>query len=214
MCHRYYIYSSTDMTRFVAKAEKAVLRSRMTRALARPMKTEGEIFPTDIVPVVALSKSGNEAVFPMVWGFRDPRLKTPVFNARSETASALPMFQKSWRTRRCAIPCSWYFEWEHLKDSFSGKVSTGAKYSIQPESSSMMFLAGLYRFEDGFPHFTVLTMEAVGSLRLLHERMPVVLPGKLVSSWISHSSDAASILSGALTDMVFERVAESSTLRA
>lgn len=205
MCHRYYIYSSTDMTRFVAKAEKCILRSRMTKALARPMKTEGEVFPTDIVPAVALSRSGKETVFPMVWGFKNPRLKTPVFNARSETASSLSMFEESWKARRCAIPCSWYFEWEHLKDSFSGKVSTGPKYSIQPENSSVMFLVGLYRFENGFPHFTVLTMEAAGGIRHLHDRMPVVLPEDLVSSWISHSSNAASVISGALTDMVFEK---------
>ncbi len=178
------------------------------------MKTEGEIFPTDIVPAVALSRSGKETVFPMVWGFKNPRLKTPVFNARSETASTLPMFEESWKARRCAIPCSWYFEWEHLKDSFSGKVSTGPKYSIQPESSSVMFLAGLYRFENGFPHFTVLTMEASGRIRFLHDRMPVVLPEDLVSSWISHSSDAASVISGALTDMVLEKVVDSSALRA
>ena len=214
MCHRYYVYSSADIIRYVAQAEKAILRSRMTKALARPMKTEGEVFPTDIVPVVALSRSGKETVFPMVWGFRNPRLKTPVFNARSETASTLPMFKESWKTRRCAIPCSWYFEWEHLRDSFSGKVSTGDRYSIQASGSSVMFLAGLYRFEDGFPYFTILTMDSVGSIRFIHDRMPVVLPASLVSSWISLSSDASSILSRALTDMVFEKVADSDTLRA
>ena len=206
MCHRYYIYSSTDITRFVAKAESAIIRSRMTRALARPLKTGGEVFPTDIVPAVALSRSGKETVFPMVWGFRNPRLKTPVFNARSETASALPMFKESWRTRRCAIPCSWYYEWEHLKDPFSGKEETGPKYSIQPEGSTVMFLAGLYRFENGFPHFTVLTMDSADDIRFIHDRMPVVLPCDLVSSWISHTSDAAQVISKALTCMVFEKV--------
>lgn len=206
MCHRYYIYSSTDITRYVAKAEKSILRSRMTRALARPMKTEGEIFPTDMVPVIALSKSGKETVFPMVWGFKNPRLKSPVANARVESASEKPMFQESWKTHRCAIPCSWYFEWEHYKDPFSGKVSTGPKYSIQPEGSSVMYLAGLYRFEEGFPYFTILTRQASGGISFIHDRMPVVLPASLVSSWITPSSDASSVVSGALTDMVFEKV--------
>ena len=205
MCCRFYIQQSTDLIPYIEKADASPLKSKMSSALSRPLKTEGEIKPTDIVPVIAPSKTGKETVFPMVWGFTNPRSKSPVINARVESVAEKPMFQESWNRRRCVVPCSWYFEWEHLHNEFTGKDATGDKYTIQPRGTSVTFLAGLYRIENGFPYFTILTMSAFESISFIHDRMPVILPHTLVNDWITPDSKAEAIVAEALTDMVFEK---------
>lgn len=205
MCCRFYILQSTDFIPYIEKAESSHLNSKMSIALSRPLKKEGEIRPTDIVPVIAPSKTGKETVFPMVWGFTNPRSTSPIINARVETVTDKPMFQDSWQNRRCVIPCSWYFEWEHLTDSFTGKTGTGDKYSIQPRGTSVSFLAGLYRIENGFPYYTILTTNAAENIRFIHDRMPVILPHTQIKEWITPTSKAEAIVAEALTDMVFEK---------
>ena len=89
--------------------------------------------------------------------------------------------------RRCVIPASYYFEWEHLKTD-SGKKKTGEKFRIQPEGNSIVFFAGLYRVEEikgvKVPVFTILTTEAAKEVRFIHDRMPVMLAEDDVDRWV------------------------------
>ena len=209
MCGRFYIRKSSEIQPYIDKAAKSSLASPMTIALSRPLRIEGEIRPTDIVPVIAPSKSGREAVFPMVWGFSIAKTFNPIVNARVETVKDRDLFKDSWAHRRCIIPCSWYYEWEHLKNDFTGKTTTGIKYSIQPRDRGVTFLAGLYRMETSkgitYPVFTVLTKEPSQSVGFIHDRMPVILPLSSVGDWIDPNNKAESVLGYALSDMVVEK---------
>ena len=209
MCGRFYIKKSPETQLYIEKAANSSLKSPMTIALSRPLRIEGEVRPTDIVPVIATSKSGKESVFPMVWGFSIPKSNNPVINARVETVNDRDLFKDSWNHRRCIIPCSWYFEWEHLRNEFTGAETIGTKYSIQPRGCGMTFLAGLYRMETSkgitYPVFTVLTRDPTPKIRFIHERMPVILPKALVNEWINPGNKADEIVTEALMDMVFEK---------
>ena len=211
MCCRFYIELSKEMQALIEKAENSPLKSRMSIALSKPLMKEGEIRPMDMVSALATSKNGQETVFPMVWGFSIPRTKNPVFNARVETAGEKDLFRDSWLNRRCVIPCSWYIEWEHLKDEFTGKTKTGDKYAIQPKDSSITYLAGLYRMEESrgitYPVFTVLTREPSQEISFIHDRMPLILPQSCISDWIRPDCKPEEIVGQALTDMMFERTA-------
>ena len=209
MCSRYFVDMSPELRPIIEQARGSSLASRMIHDLGRPVKTEGEVRPTDIAPVIATNRKGQPSAFPMIWGFSAPdrqntRRSQPLINARSETASVKPTFKDCWYRRRCIIPCSYYFEWEHLKKP-DGTSKTGDKYIIQPEGASVTWLAGLYRMEGSYPHFTILTREPSEELSRLHDRMPVILPGNLVNEWIRPDGFPDEVIRQALTDMVFEK---------
>ena len=166
------------------------------------VKTYGEIRPTDVVPVIAPNWSGDRAVYPMKWGYSG---KTLLMNARTETAAEKPTFRDDWARHRCIVPASWYFEWEHLTGN-DGKKRTGEKYMIQPKDSSMTWLCGLYRIENGMPVFVVLTREPGEEIRFIHDRMPLIMPDQLVNEWIRPDGKPEELLPYALTEMVFEKV--------
>lgn len=199
MCCRYWADESPELRAIVEEMNRSPLVRKWQATTA--IKTMGEIRPTDVVPVIAPNRSGDRAVFPMKWGFSG---KTLLMNARSETAGQKPTFQESWERRRCIVPASWYFEWEHLRGN-DGKIRTGDKYMIQPKCSSMTWLCGLYRIEEGLPVFVVLTREPGEEIRFIHDRMPLILPEKCIDNWIRPGSRPEDLLSEALTDMVFEK---------
>lgn len=133
MCCRYYMEMSPELRPIIEEANRSALKERIVNKLGRPMVTEGEVRPTNIVPVIAPNRSGARTVFPMVWGFTLPRSSSPMVNARMETASTKPTFKESWERRRCIVPASYYFEWEHLINAATGKAKTGDKYMIHPK---------------------------------------------------------------------------------
>ena len=76
---------------------------------------------------------------------------------------------------------------------------------IQPAGASATWLCGLYRMEDKFPVFTVLTKEPTEDLRRIHDRMPVMLPKDMIRDWINPKNKPEELLPHALTDMVFDK---------
>ena len=115
-----------------------------------------------------------------------------------------PTFKDAWKSHRCIIPASYYFEWEHFK-SVDGKVKTGDKYAIQPRGCTVTWLCGLYRIEDGYPVFVVLTKEPTAELSKIHDRMPLMLPKERIADWINPTLNPSEIIPYALTDMITEK---------
>ncbi len=199
MCGRYYLENTIEMKPFLEKMMESPLVRRWNDTSA--VVSAGEIHPTDVVPVIASNRSGKQSVFPMKWGYNG---KTLLINARVETASEKPTFREDWKSHRCIVPASYYFEWEHLKAN-DGKTKTGDKYIIQPQNSSMTWLCGLYRFENELPHFVILTRDAADPIRFIHDRMPLIMPEDRISEWIKPDADPNVLLDFALSDMMSER---------
>jgi len=162
------------------------------------VKLSGEIFPSNIVPVIVMDQASGQSVLPMKWGF--PRFdgKGLVINARSETATIKPMFKKSAMNMRCIIPVSHYFEWQtHEK--------TKIKYALRPSNTSLSYIAGLYKVDTHAENqvFTVLTRQADQKISFIHDRMPVILPKELVSEWLSPQNSFDEFIGQAINDMVY-----------
>src|SRR4051812_9711668 len=71
------------------------------------------VAPTQAVPVVREGTDGREGVV-MTWGLVPSWSKDgkPLINARGETAADKPTFRSAFKTRRCLIPATGYFEWQ------------------------------------------------------------------------------------------------------
>jgi len=86
------------------------------------------------------------------------------------------------------------------------------KFAIQTEGSDITYIAGLYRYEEHggmqVPMFSIITREAVGTVRDIHDRMPLILDKENVKDWIRPNGDPSAIVEKALTNMVFEKAVE------
>ena len=210
MCTRYYMELSPELKPYIDRALRSPLCAEMTAKLGKSMKTEGEVRPTDIAPVIAPDRSRNPAVFPMLWGFTNPfQSRQPLVNCRLETAKDKPLWKESWHRRRCIIPCSCYYEWEHSTTP-AGRKKAGQKYRIQPKGpAGITYLAGLYDIEERnglrLPVFTVLTKEPAETIRFIHDRMPFILGKEHAEDWMNPDSNPEEIAKWALIDMTYEK---------
>ncbi|SDZ77130.1 Putative SOS response-associated peptidase YedK [Pseudobutyrivibrio sp. ACV-2] len=205
MCTRYALdITQPELREIIDIAKRSPLTDKFIDTHARPLITDGEVRPTDIVPVIAPNSKGEQQVFPMQWGFTARDNKRTLFNARLETAGQKPTFKDAWQSHRCVIPAAYYYEWEHFK-SPDGKIKTGDKYAIQPAGCTTTWLCGLYRIEDGYPVFVILTTEPSAELAKIHDRMPLMLPKNKINDWINPSSNPADLIQFALSDTVAEK---------
>ena len=209
MCTRFYIdISDKELQDIVSAAEGSALTDKFLLA-GDPLTTSGEIRPTNVAAVMATARSGKPAVFPMKWGFRikgprDGNAISLVLNARSETAALKPTFREAWTQHRCIIPASYYFEWEHLQTP-EGRRKTEQKYAIQPLGSTTTWLGGLYRIEDGLPHFVILTRPPAPSIAFIHDRMPLILPKDRICQWIDPKADPSQIIRQSVEELVWDK---------
>ncbi len=196
MCGRYYIGEAVE-----ADELREIIDAVNRRTSDEEVKTSGEIRPADTVPIIASNRSMVSSVFPMKWGYT---LKTDkgsklVFNARSESAAGSSMFREGMERRRCIVPANNYFEWEH-------RGRDRIKYAIHPSGSAIMYMAGIYRMEQGRPVFSILTREPAESIRFIHDRMPVILPKGMIGDWINPKYTANDLLKEAITLIDYHKV--------
>lgn len=178
MCGRFFIESEEQ--EFLEIIEE-IKQQEFQLPPSLNMKTSGEIFPGDIVPVMSDFNSWSY----MKWGFSlKDRL---VINARSETAHKIPLFSESMKNHRCLILASAYFEWQKQVE---GKV----KYRFYNQNHPI-YLAGCYRYEGDFDiaKFVILTKPAETEFTAIHDRMPVIIPQELIKNWFELTPDLFTI---------------------
>jgi len=190
MCGRYYIPEED------AAAELMEIIDQINRKHnAGPVIKTGEIAPTDTAPVLANNRSLNVTPFAMKWGYTMSNGML-VFNARSEEAAEKPLFRDGMAQRRCLVPAAHYYEWEKI-----GKQKV--KYAIKPTDSEILYMAGIYRIENGTPVFSILTREPANSISFIHDRMPVILPREMMNDWLNPRFNANEVLQSAVLDISY-----------
>lgn len=190
MCGRYYIPDEDS-----AAELKEIIDQINRRHNVGPVLKTGEIAPSDTAPVLANNRSLAVTPFAMKWGYTMSNGKL-VFNARSETASEKPLFRDGMTQRRCLVPAAHYFEWEK-------RGREKIKYAIKPADVSVLYMAGIYRIENGIPVFSILTREPASSISFIHDRMPVILPRELTTDWLNLRFKAEEVLRSATLDISF-----------
>ncbi|HZU36522.1 MAG TPA: SOS response-associated peptidase [Gemmataceae bacterium] len=172
--------------RFALKAPAAELATLFDVSGLAEVPPRYNIAPATSVLAVRQASTGREWVA-LRWGLipywaSDPAIGQRLANARAETASAKPAFRQPFRSRRCLIPASGFYEWQRQT---VGK----APYYIEPRGDQPLALAGLWdswQDPEGQPveSCTILTTEANELLRPIHERMPVVVPPADFARWL------------------------------
>ena len=154
--------------------------------------------PTTALPVVRLAKDGGRELVLMTWGLipwfsKDGKLSYSTINARAEGVQTNASYREPFKTRRCIVPASGYFEW------------TGPKNDRQPHyftraDGQPIALAGLWdrwRSKDKSEtkeSFTIVTTEPSKFAAQFHNRMPLVLEPDTWDLWMKGEPDAAAAL--------------------
>jgi len=176
------------------------------------------IKPTEQIPIVVESAKSGPVVRRLEsarWSLvpsssTELALGYPTFNARAETAAEKATFRASVASGRALIPATGYFEWHTV-----GTEKT--PYFIHSDDGLPLAFAGLYSWwrnpvlaADDPARWvltaTILTTDADGPLRGLHDRMPVVLPEECWDQWL----DPHTVGDQALVDAAVEASREPS----
>ena len=163
--------------------------------------TKGEIFPTNIAPV--LTRDGAAAI---KWGFPHWKNAGVIINARAETAMDKVMFRKPLLQQRCVIPSSGFYEW--LQTSGQKKKE---KYLLRRPHERTLFMAGMISFfpdATGYDYraFVILTTTANDSVAPIHDRMPVVLSSDERDLWLKDNDFMEHALHRTGPELSLERV--------
>ncbi len=195
MCGRFYI-DPDDMT---DEELIRLLNREKERSDAKPRLITGEVRPGDVSAVIARNRNGQRSAFVMQWGYRTNR--GLLINARSETAADKPTFREGLQIRRCLIPVSAYFEWDH-------RTKPLQKYRFEVSFPQKVYLAGLYRFEaeNALPVFTILTREAAPDISCFHDRMPVIISAPNKDLWLDHQQNPLPLMQQSITDLCWSKV--------
>jgi putative SOS response-associated peptidase YedK len=169
------------------------------------------IAPTDPGWVISATPDGAGEARQMRWGLvpgwaRDPKIGASMINARSETVASKPAFRAAWKSRRCLVPASGYYEW---------RVEDGQKqpYWIHPARGAVLMFAGLWenwRAPDGqwLHSYAILTRPAIDAMCEVHDRTPLMLTPGLLGDWLHGPLESVSAIveSSTLPELGWHRV--------
>jgi putative SOS response-associated peptidase YedK len=154
------------------------------------------IAPGQEILAIRAPREGARAADLLRWGlvpsWSDPAsARAPHINARSETAAQRPAFRDAFRSRRCIVPASGFYEWAHRGDFRQ-------PYWIAPRDGAPLGIAGLWESwaaPDGAPleSCALLTTAANARIAELHPRMPAILAPSAYGDWLDPELDVASL---------------------
>jgi putative SOS response-associated peptidase YedK len=153
------------------------------------LRARYNIAPTTDIDVVIDRGNGRELV-KMRWGMiprwwkKSPKEMPATFNARAESVAEKPMFRDSFRSRRCIIPASGFYEWT------GPKTDRQPLYFTSPSGEPLAF-AGLWdrwrnpETGEDVNSCTIVVTDANLFMKDYHDRMPVVLADGDFDAWLS-----------------------------
>ena len=175
---------------------------RLTMPDAEPEKLRPNynVAPTTVMPIIRPSGNGRELVM-AGWGLIPFWLKPEnlskqpysTINARAETIQTAPTYREPFKTRRCLVPATGWYEWQDM-----GKGKKKKPIHMQPKSAPFAF-AGVWDVWKGdggagLTSFSIVTTNAAPSVNAYHNRMPVVLDDSQFDDWMRSTPERAATL--------------------
>lgn len=160
------------------------------------IKTRYNGAPTQAFAVCRLNSQGDRSVSLLRWGLvpfwaTEKSFGSRLINARAESVNSKPSFRNAFRSRRCLVPASGWFEWS--------RVGTKKQpYFIESADEEILSFAGIWELWDkeGTPMetFSIITTAATPKLSDIHHRQPAVIPQGAFDDWFDPSSSATDLL--------------------
>jgi len=150
--------------------------------------------PTEQVGV--LRHDGHWSLSPMRWWLvphwaPEPSTRYSMFNAKSETLLSSRAYRDCFKSQRCIVPISGYYEWRTID-------GVNTPLYIEADADQGLALAGLWdRWQKGdqvIESCTVVTAAAPPEMLAIHSRIPVHLAADEVESWLAPTATAQSLL--------------------
>jgi putative SOS response-associated peptidase YedK len=145
------------------------------------------IAPTQPIAIVRLV-DGKRRFALVRWGLlpswvKDPKTFTLLINARGETVCDKPAYRAAMKRRRCLIPADGFYEWQKAGDR-------KRPFYVRAKSGAPVAFAGLWETWQGpngeeLETGTIVTTAANGTLKPIHERMPVIVPREAFDLWLN-----------------------------
>lgn len=168
-------------------AQRYSERAKNNEILRETYMVNGFSYPE--MPVI--TETGLEM---MNWGLipawsKDDQIRKYTLNARAETIFEKPSFKNVISSKRCIIPATGYFEWQH-----TGKNKQ--PYFISLKDQDAFSFAGVWDLwvnphsRENFYTYSIITTEANPLLAEIHntkKRMPVVLPQEIEFDWLNRN---------------------------
>ncbi len=179
------------------------------------------VAPTTTIMAVVSRHDHDDADSParmrvraMRWGLVPPwtkdLAKAPLlFNARAESVAEKSSFKSSLTGRRALIPMDGWYEWR--KDTGADGKPAKTPFFMSPVDGTRLFMAGLWttwRPKDAGPDTpplmscTIITTDAIGPLRDIHDRMPLIMPSENWDAWLDPDAPPAESLLAPPSDEV------------
>jgi putative SOS response-associated peptidase YedK len=157
----------------------------------------GIILPADwnIKPTNDVYIIKNQAIEIASWGMiahwsksddEAAKSQSSAINARSESVHEKPTFKSAFRSNRCLLPATGYYEWA----SELGKYKTKQPIYISRDDNKLLAFTGIFQSWTSpsgkvIQSVAIITRQAVGQLALVHSRMPVFLPRERWQDWMN-----------------------------
>ncbi|WP_440713776.1 SOS response-associated peptidase [Gordonia sp. FQ] len=207
MCGRYAV--ATDPAKLAAEID-----ARNEVPESDDLGPNYNVAPTTTVMTVVDRHERGDAAEPvdrrvraMRWGLIPPWTKEfgkgpLLFNARAETVTEKPAFRAAAKNKRCLFPMDGWYEWQAGPLDSRGKP-TKIPFYMSPRDGSRLFIGGLWTAwrspedreagnDDAWiSSAAILTTEAVGAHREIHDRMPLIMPFEYWAAWLDpdHPAD-------------------------
>lgn len=185
--------------RFVLEHSPEQLTKAYRLSSSPALSPRYNIAPSQKIAVVRQHNGGDRELAHLQWGLvpswaKDPAIGYKMINARAETVHEKPSFRQAFRTRRCIIPASGFYEWVQV-----GKEKI--PHYIRLRDGEVMSLAGLWerwKSPEGeeLETCTILTTAANSLVKKLHDRMPVILHREEFDLWLDRDIDDVDRLAG------------------
>jgi len=183
--------------RYTFTTPKPIIEQRFDATFVQDVPPSYNAAPSQHLPIITNAEPGRIQL--VRWGLlpgwvKDVKTAPKPINARAETLSEKPSFRQLLQRRRCLVLADSFYEWQQA----GGAKGPKTPHRILLREEQPFAFAGLWdewadrSTGEVVPTFTIITTEPNELMASLHNRMPVILPGRAAElAWLDDGVSAA-----------------------